>query len=270
MLWCERFCQCSMIGCVRARASSHARILRPPPVRSLPGSWIVRFGSTHDGPKGSNSQGTNNDTGSSVDGSADNSIPSPSEFHAYPKVDSPSIAAPPTEVVGGTEPWSVAQDALPDVSSSVTPSIADAAVYMLTGALNTGGRIMDAVQSGVQGIHAATGLPWWATIAVVTVGVKISLLPVVVYQARHMDRVRMAWPEIQMLRAHLASTLEQVGRIAFRYLKEGRGWALRHARRLGGTFGVGRVWSDFCRAQKDNAVVFSWASLTCPMFPIRV
>lgn len=69
---------------------------------------------------------------------------------------------------------------------------------------------MDGVQSGVQGVHAATGLPWWATITVTTIAVKIALLPVVVHQARHTDRVRMAWPEIQTLRGHLATTLEEI------------------------------------------------------------
>ncbi|CAN0544860.1 unnamed protein product, partial [Ectocarpus sp. 8 AP-2014] len=59
---------------------------------------------------------------------------------------------------------------------------------------------MGGVQSGVQAVHHTTGLPWWATIAVATIGVKISLLPVVVYQAGHMDRMRAAWPEIQILR----------------------------------------------------------------------
>ncbi|CAN0424004.1 unnamed protein product, partial [Ectocarpus sp. 13 AM-2016] len=62
---------------------------------------------------------------------------------------------------------------------------------------------MGGVQSGVQAVHHTTGLPWWATIAVATIGVKVSLLPVVVYQAGHMDRMRAAWPEIQILRGYL-------------------------------------------------------------------
>lgn len=84
-------------------------------------------------------------------------------------------------------------------------------MYLLHGVLSTGMHIIGGVQAGVQGVHHLTGLPWWATIGVATICVKVSLLPVVVYQARHMDRMRMAWPEIQILRDHLATTLDQVG-----------------------------------------------------------
>lgn len=87
----------------------------------------------------------------------------------------------------------------------------DAGMYLLHGVLSTGMHIIGGVQAGVQGVHHLTGLPWWATIGVATICVKVSLLPVVYYQARHMDRMRMAWPEIQMLRDHLATTLDQVG-----------------------------------------------------------
>ena len=108
------------------------------------------------------------------------------------------------------EPWSNAQDFLSDFPASLSPLASDAAMYMLQGMFLAGGHVVGTLQSGVQGVHAATGLPWWATIAVTTIAVKISLLPVVVHQARHTDRLRMAWPEIQTLRGHLATTLEEV------------------------------------------------------------
>ena len=81
---------------------------------------------------------------------------------------------------------------------------------MISGMFVAGGHIAGSLQSGLQGVHAATGLPWWGAIAMTTIAVKISLLPVVVHQARHADKFRSALPEISMLNRHLAATLEEV------------------------------------------------------------
>lgn len=216
-----------MISCVRARALSHARLRRPPLIRPLPSSWLVRWASTNDAPpkdEGNNNSSSSNSSSNS--GSPDGTAAPPSESVSHPDVDpfstAAASAAPPvdatsaTVVAGGVEPWSGAQDFLADFPGSVTPLMADAGMHLLIGIIKAGGHISGAVQSGVQEIHTVTGLPWWATIAVATIGVKITLIPVVVHQARHVDRLRMAWPEIQTLRGHLASTLDEVGACAVR------------------------------------------------------
>ncbi|CAM9160222.1 unnamed protein product [Laminaria digitata] len=208
-----------MLGCLRARTLLHARRRRPPFVRPLPSSWVVRFASTSDNAKDDNSPFGNtsgpNSSSSSSGGSGssdipfDGSLPPGSEHN--PGFEQPPALPPPADgVPSQTEPWSNAQEFLTDFPGSLTPLASDAAMYMLSGIFVAGGHIVGGLQSGVQGVHAATGLPWWATIAVTTMAVKISLLPVVVHQARHHDRLRMAWPEIQTLRGHLATTLEEI------------------------------------------------------------
>ncbi|CAM9711977.1 unnamed protein product [Scytosiphon promiscuus] len=218
-----------MIACMRARALPLARLPRSSLARPLPRSWVVGFSSASD-KHNSNSNSTSNSStstsgganNSSVDGSAaDLPAASPPEPGAGTGFDPAALIAqapppPPAaaaEAASGAEPWSSAAAAhqfLTDFPSSLTPLMADAGMSLLYGALSIGGQVTGGIQSGMETIHNVTGLPWWATIAVATVGVKVSLFPVVVYQAGHMDRVRMAWPEIQVLRGHLASTLEEI------------------------------------------------------------
>lgn len=208
-----------MIACMRARSLSrgltlcHAGRRRPPLVNPLPSSWVVRFSSTKDdSSSGSSSSpssgGSDSSSGSDGGSAADGSAPPPPELGTSGFDPSSLITPPPS-----AEPWSTAplEQFLSDFPGSVSPLMADAGMYLLHGVLTTGMHIIGGVQAGVQGVHHLTGLPWWATIAVATIGVKISLLPVVVYQAGHMDRMRMAWPEIQVLRDHLATTLDKVG-----------------------------------------------------------
>jgi membrane protein insertase Oxa1/YidC/SpoIIIJ len=38
------------------------------------------------------------------------------------------------------------------------------------------------VQAGLLSLHESTGLPWWATLALTAVGVRMAFLPVVYYQ----------------------------------------------------------------------------------------
>lgn len=199
-----------MLGSVRARALSRAIFQCPPLIRPRPTSWIVRLASTN----GDNSHGSSNHGESNSQEGSDHapfhSSHTPSDFDPSPPAP-PPIDASSGVSGGGIENWSAAaQDVASDAPSSLSPLISDAGGFLLSGVVYVGGQVIDGVQAGVQGVHAVTGLPWWATIAVVTVGVKISLLPVVVHQARHMDRMRGAWPEIQMLRKHLADTLEEV------------------------------------------------------------
>lgn len=47
--------------------------------------------------------------------------------------------------------------------------------------------------------HLYTGLPWWATLVAVTVGVRALLLPFSVFQAKHSARLQQMQPEVQKL-----------------------------------------------------------------------
>lgn len=47
--------------------------------------------------------------------------------------------------------------------------------------------------------HVMTGLPWWATIALVTVGARALLFPCAVYGQKHLAKVNQVKPEIQLL-----------------------------------------------------------------------
>ncbi|CAM9219406.1 unnamed protein product [Ectocarpus sp. 12 AP-2014] len=217
-----------MLSCVRATrglaVSRHPRPVRRP----LPSSCacVVRLFSADDGRSGADSSADHASGGSGYSGSV-NGSPFPSET-AVPVgsaqaegfdptaliLPPPPPPAPATEAIAagsGAEPLSTAAaQFLSDFPSSVTPLVTDAGVYLLKGVLTAGMHVMGGVQSGVQAVHHTTGLPWWATIAVATIGVKISLLPVVVYQAGHMDRMRAAWPEIQILRGYLATSLDEI------------------------------------------------------------
>ncbi|CAM9519324.1 unnamed protein product [Ectocarpus sp. 4 AP-2014] len=215
-----------MLSCIRATRglalSRHPRPVRRP----LPSSCacVVRLFSTSDRKSGADSNADHASSGSGYSGSVDGS-PLPSE--TAPPVGSAQAAGfdpialippppppPAAEAIAagsGAEPLgTAAAQFVSDFPSSVTPWVTDAGMYLLKGVLTAGMHVMGGVQSGVQAVHHTTGLPWWATIAVATIGVKISLLPVVVYQAGHMDRMRAAWPEIQMLRGYLATSLEEI------------------------------------------------------------
>ncbi|CAM9268392.1 unnamed protein product [Ectocarpus fasciculatus] len=226
-----------MLSCVRAtratRALSQAarprpRYPRPHARRPLPSScaYVVRLFSADDRRSGAGSSADHASSGSgssssSVDGS---SLPSEAvapvgSAQAAAGFDPTALIPPPppppaAEAMAagsGAEPLSTAAGQfVADFPSSVAPLMTDAGMYLLKGALAAGMHVIGGVQSGVQAVHHTTGLPWWATIAVATIGVKVSLLPVVVYQAGHMDRMRMAWPEIQTLRSYLATTLEEI------------------------------------------------------------
>lgn len=77
-------------------------------------------------------------------------------------------------------------------------------------AAHSDGSILGTVQAGLEGMHAITGLPWWATIAVTTVAVKTTLFPFIVIQAHHGERLGNAWPELKILRGYLRTKLGEV------------------------------------------------------------
>eukprot|EP00903_Cladosiphon_okamuranus_P020886 g19180.t1 len=182
-----------------------------PSSNPLTSSWVIRFSSTSEDDTGSSNSGLSSSGGdsssTSVGGAAPDDSATPVPESGTSGFDPSSLIPPPTS----TEPWSsAAPEFVADLPGTVTSLMGDAGMYLLHGVLTTGMHIMGGVQAGVQGVHHLTGLPWWATIGVATICVKVSLLPVVVYQAGHMDRLRMAWPEIQILRHHLATTLEEI------------------------------------------------------------
>eukprot|EP00752_Nemacystus_decipiens_P005108 g4633.t1 len=216
-----------MIACIRARGLSrglsHVSRRRPPlvlagPVPRLGASSCVGIGrfsfsssSTTDptsSDKTSSPSGSGDgSSGTSVDGSAADGSATPPPELGTSGFDPSSLIPPPPSA----EPWSTSvPQFVADLPGTLSSLLGDAGIHLLKGVLTTGMHIIGGVQAGVQEVHHLTGLPWWATIGVATICVKVSLLPVVLYQARHVDRMRMAWPEIQLLRDHLATTLDQI------------------------------------------------------------
>ena len=195
-----------MIRCVRAASLSHARRGHSPLFFFPTRAWIACFASK-----------TNpRDPSSNPDPSSGSGVPPiQEEPHIYQGFDPPPATqidnVPPESADAGSiidiEPWTTVQDIL---SGGVTPLISDAGKTVLMGAYYAGANTLGGIQEGIKLVHATTGLPWWATIVVTTVCVRTSLLPVVVLQQKHMERLRQAWPEIQTLRKHLNDTLDQV------------------------------------------------------------
>merc|ERR1712224_241878 len=59
--------------------------------------------------------------------------------------------------------------------------------------------ILASIGDGLEGLHAASGLPWWGTIILATLGVRTALLPVVWYQAKEGAKLAAAGPELDYL-----------------------------------------------------------------------
>lgn len=55
------------------------------------------------------------------------------------------------------------------------------------------------IQSGMGGIHTATGIPWWATFSVSTIIVKFTLFPLIRSQLLANVRLQRAMPEMNLL-----------------------------------------------------------------------
>jgi len=55
---------------------------------------------------------------------------------------------------------------------------------------------VQAMQSLLEAIQTTTGLPWWASIAVTTVSVRLCVLPVVRYQAHAITRLAKSMPQV--------------------------------------------------------------------------
>jgi len=74
------------------------------------------------------------------------------------------------------------------------PALTDEAA--LAALLETSSAPVGALQQAFFGLHEATGLPWWATIMAVTVGIRSLTLPVAVMQMKNTANMQRAKPEI--------------------------------------------------------------------------
>lgn len=111
--------------------------------------------------------------------------------------------------VTSTPPANEGSSFVHDLAADPNVSAAAASTSSLAQAV---GPALGAIQAGLESIHAATGLPWWATIATTTVAVRTSLFPFSVVQARHAERLMRARPELGTLRQHLQARLSEVSR----------------------------------------------------------
>ncbi|KAK9842148.1 hypothetical protein WJX84_012222 [Apatococcus fuscideae] len=61
------------------------------------------------------------------------------------------------------------------------------------------------MQSVLLGLHSVTGLPWWGTIALVTVGTRLVTAPLTLMQIRNTYRMTQARPEMEKIAAYMKS-----------------------------------------------------------------
>ncbi|KAL7747636.1 hypothetical protein RI367_006925 [Sorochytrium milnesiophthora] len=59
------------------------------------------------------------------------------------------------------------------------------------------------VQQGLEALHVSTGLPWWASIAVMTVGIRTLMLPLVIKLQRDMATLANIKPELDAITAEM-------------------------------------------------------------------
>ncbi|CAM9300587.1 unnamed protein product, partial [Discosporangium mesarthrocarpum] len=86
--------------------------------------------------------------------------------------------------------------------------VANAGTVPTVGLVSSAGPFLGTIQSGLIAMHSATGLPWWASLVVATVTVRVGMLPTVWFTARHVERFVGALPEIRSLRGMLGKALQ--------------------------------------------------------------
>ncbi|KAK9860345.1 hypothetical protein WJX84_004274 [Apatococcus fuscideae] len=113
------------------------------------------------------------------------------------------------------------------------------------------------MQSLLLGIHSVTGLPWWGTIALTTVGARLVTAPLTLIQIRNTYRMTQARPEMEKIAAWMksegatnpgASTAAQE-RMAQVWIK----YDCNPMKSLVGTVGQGAVFMTFFFALKSLA-----------------
>jgi YidC/Oxa1 family membrane protein insertase len=62
---------------------------------------------------------------------------------------------------------------------------------------------MAVIEALLTGVHETTGLPWWMTIALTTATVRLSLLPLQVYQSKAIARMAVIKPHLDQLSAQM-------------------------------------------------------------------
>lgn len=84
-------------------------------------------------------------------------------------------------------------------TASSPPPASTSSFSPFDAASTLGHSAMDSLQLGLEGLHSATGLPWWATVVVATLGLRLSLFPFVYYNTATQHRVAATMPDVQRL-----------------------------------------------------------------------
>lgn len=71
---------------------------------------------------------------------------------------------------------------------------------------------MQLVEMGLVGMHDATGLPWWLSIALTTISLRVTLLPLVILQARQSSNVARFKPQLDHLQENVKKAQLEAGK----------------------------------------------------------
>ncbi|KAH3665661.1 hypothetical protein OGAPHI_003849 [Ogataea philodendri] len=71
----------------------------------------------------------------------------------------------------------------------------------------------DLIQTALEAVHVTTGLPWWATIAATTIGLRLAFFPLFMSSSDAMARSQAAAPETKVLRKELNTAMSKGDRI---------------------------------------------------------
>ncbi|KAG7848813.1 hypothetical protein KL941_001631 [Ogataea angusta] len=85
--------------------------------------------------------------------------------------------------------------------------------YMKSVGLSDGWWPSDLIQATLEAVHVTTGLPWWATIAATTLGIRFALLPLFMASSDAMARSQAAAPETKVLRKELNTAMARGDRM---------------------------------------------------------
>jgi len=120
-----------------------------------------------------------------------------------------NLATTPTFPPAPPPPLALASAALqppPPLLMNATSAAGDG----LSSPWNFTGSVLEPLQEMLVTMHDASGLPWWATLCLSAVGVRVALLPVVLYQAHAAARLAVAMPGVGYLHQLLAASIRQL------------------------------------------------------------
>lgn len=132
-----------------------------------------------------------------------------------------SDAAPASAAVAGiSDHVSVVATAQTETSDSAAVTSAEAAAANATTNLPTvtptehmdasGQGLVGSMQEGLLAMHDALGMPWWGTLVVATLAVRLSFLPLYVVQAHTSAQIARAAPDIRYMKELLDRQLRQL------------------------------------------------------------